>query len=150
MPPSLLVDIVYHYISIYLDALWYGDYMVATDVTPLFRALGDPTRRKIFEFLCERCCPVAVGESGNVHQVRGATVGDVCCRITGSEKFNSTISFHIKELRLAGLISSKKDGKFMVCSVRREAIDAMSEYLAALPNSDPSLCAPTDPSGNSK
>ena len=122
--------------------------MVATDVTPLFRALGDSTRRRIFEFLCERCCPVAVEETGEVHQVRGATVGDVCCHITGSEKFSSTISFHIKELRLAGLISAEKDGKFMVCSVRREAVDAMTQYLASLPSPDPSLCSPSDENGN--
>lgn len=119
--------------------------MVATDVTPLFRALGDPTRRRIFEFLCERCCPVALEESGDVHRLSGATVGDVCCHITGSEKFSSTISFHLKELRLAGLISAEKNGKFMVCSVRREAIKAMAEYLAALPSPDPALCAPTNP-----
>lgn len=121
--------------------------MVATDVTPLFRALGDPTRRRIFEFLCERCCPVAVEETGEVHQVKGATVGDVCCHITGSDKFSSTISFHIKELRLAGLINAEKDGKFMVCSVRREAIDAMTEYLASLPSPDPTLCGPTNLTG---
>lgn len=114
--------------------------MVDTDVTPLFKALGDPTRRRIFEFLCERCCPVALDETGEVHRVRGATVGDVCCHITGSEKFSSTISFHIKELRLAGLISAEKEGKFMVCSVRREAIVAMVDYLTSLLSPDPSLC----------
>jgi DNA-binding transcriptional ArsR family regulator len=117
--------------------------MVATDMTLLFRALGDPTRLRIFEFLCARCCPVALGEAGEVHQMRGATVGDVCCHITGSEKFSSTISFHIKELRLAGLICAEKDGKFMVCSVRREAVAAMTEYLAALPSMDTSACTPT-------
>lgn len=104
------------------------------DITALFRALGDPTRRRIFEFLCERCCPVALEDSGEVHPVTGATVGDVCCHVTGSEKFSSTISFHLKELRLAGLITVEKNGKFMVSSVRREAIQAMSDYLAALPS----------------
>jgi DNA-binding transcriptional ArsR family regulator len=122
--------------------------MVATDVTPMFRALGDPTRRRIFEFLCERCCPVAVEETGEVHQIRGATVGDVCCHVTGSDKFSSTISFHIKELRLAGLITAERVGKFMVCSIRREAIGALNEYLASLPNPDPSLCSSSDPTGN--
>jgi hypothetical protein len=71
-------------------------------------------------------------------------VGDVCCHITGSERFSSTISFHIKELRLAGLISAEKDGKFMVCSVRREAIESMTAYLNSLPNPKPSLCNPTN------
>lgn len=108
----------------------------------MFRALGDSTRRRIFEFLCERCCPVAVEESGEVRPVAGVTVGEVCCQITGSDKFNSTISFHLKELRLAGLIVAEKRGKFIVCSVRREAIDAMSAYLDALPKADPEACIP--------
>ena len=112
--------------------------MTVTDITPLFRALGDPTRRRIFEFLCGRIFPVAVEETGDVHPFKGATVGDVCCHITGSDKFSSTISFHIKELRLAGLINAEKEGKYMVCSVRREAIDAMREYLNTLPS--PSSC----------
>jgi ArsR family transcriptional regulator, arsenate/arsenite/antimonite-responsive transcriptional repressor len=124
--------------------------MATTDVTALFRALGDPTRRRIFEFLCERCCPVAVEKTGEVRHVRGVTVGDVCCHITGSDKFSSTISFHIKELRLAGLINAEKDGKFMVCSVRREAIETMTEYLASLPSPEPALCPPIKQEGTTR
>lgn len=95
----------------------------------MFKALGDPTRARIFEFLCSKCCPVALDDSGDVRPVQGVTVGDVCCHVTGSEHFSSTVSFHIKELRLAGLIHAEKNGKFMVCSVRREAIQIMRDYL---------------------
>jgi ArsR family transcriptional regulator, arsenate/arsenite/antimonite-responsive transcriptional repressor len=95
----------------------------------MFKALGDPTRARIFEFLCARCHPVAVDDAGGVRPVQGVTVGEVCCHVTGGEQFSSTVSFHIKELRLAGLIRAEKNGKFMVCSVRREAIEAMREYL---------------------
>lgn len=112
------------------------------DVTAMFRALGDPTRRAIFEFLCDRCCPVALGDAGEVHRMQGATVGEVCCHVTGSEKFSSTISFHIKELRLAGLIAAEKDGKFMICSVRRPALEAMKDYLESLPTPQETTCAP--------
>lgn len=116
--------------------------MGEVDVTSMFRALGDPTRRAIFEFLCHRCCPVAIEDTGEVHQIQGATVGEVCCHITGSQKFSSTISFHIKELRLAGLISAEKEGKFMVCSVRRTAIDALKTYFNSLPTLQESECSP--------
>ena len=95
----------------------------------MFKALGDPTRARIFEFLCSKCNPVALDDSGDVRPVQGVTVGDVCCHITGSEQFSSTVSFHIKELRLAGLINAEKNGKFMVCSVKREAIQVMRDYL---------------------
>ncbi len=110
------------------------------DVTQAFRALGDPTRRRIFEFLCERCCPVALEDSGEVHPVQGVTVGEVCCHVTGSEKFSSTVSFHIKELRLAGLIEATKSGKFMICSARRDAIEAMADYLRQLAKPTSSVC----------
>lgn len=112
----------------------YTKCMTEPDVTAMFRALGDPTRRSIFEFLCQKCCPVAVDEAGDVHPILGATVGEVCCHVTGSDRFSSTISFHLKELRLAGLINAEKSGKYMVCSVNRESIRAMAEYLALLPS----------------
>lgn len=115
--------------------------MGEADVTAMFRALGDPTRRAIFEFLCERCCPVALEESGEVHPINGATVGEVCCHVTGSEKFSSTVSFHVKELRLSGLINADRNGKFMICSVRQDSVEALVNYLHALPKPDRS-CDP--------
>lgn len=103
------------------------------DVWPMFRALGDPTRIKIFEFLRGRCGKVAVGDSGDVHAVEGPTVGEVCCYVTGIEKANSGISFHLKELRTAGLITMEKRGKYMICGVNRDAIDAMDAFLGEEP-----------------
>lgn len=113
----------------------------------MFRALGDPTRRRIFEFLCARCCPVALDEAGDVRQLQGVTVGEVCCHITGTDKFSSTISFHLRELRLAGLINADKNGKFMVCSVKREAVDSMTDYLLSLPKPDANECEPVGTEG---
>ena len=94
-----------------------------------FKALGDPTRLRIFEFLRSCCCPVAVDESGGVSPVVGPTVGEVCCRITGVERVTSTISFHLKELRNAGLITMERRGKHILCGVRQDAIDQLAAYL---------------------
>lgn len=82
-----------------------------------------------------------MGEEGEVRPVSGATVGEVCCHVTGQEKVSSTVSFHLKELRLAGLIEAEKQGKFMICSVRREAVVAMKQYLAELPMALADECA---------
>ncbi len=100
-----------------------------------FKALGDPTRLRIFEFLRACSCEVTVGDSGEVRTVDGPTAGAVCCHVTGIDKVTSTISFHLKELRNAGLIRMEKRGKHMVCSVNREAERALADYLT-----DPAGC----------
>jgi len=94
-----------------------------------FKALGDPTRLRIFNFLRSCCCPVALGESGEVRPVNGPTVGEVCCQVTGADKITSTISFHLKELRNAGLITMEKRGKNMICSVDGEAVRNLAATL---------------------
>lgn len=99
------------------------------DVVAMFKALGDPTRLHIFEFLRSCCCPVALEETGDVRPVDGPTVGEVCCHVTGAEQINSKISHHLKELRLAGLITIERRGKNMICGVNREAIAALTAYL---------------------
>jgi ArsR family transcriptional regulator len=98
-------------------------------VALMFKALGDPTRLHIFNFLRGCCCPVAVEESGDVRPVIGPTVGDICCHITGADKINSTISHHIKELRLAGLVTVERRGKNMICGISRAALGLLKGYL---------------------
>jgi ArsR family transcriptional regulator len=102
-----------------------------TTFAGMFKALGDPTRLRIFEFLRDCCCPVAVEETGDVRPVIGPTVGEVCCHITGMETINSTISHHIRELRLAGLVTVERRGKNMICGINHKALDALAAYLGA-------------------
>lgn len=99
----------------------------------IFRALGDPTRLGIFEML--RCCAgeegVEIGETGELRPAGSLSVGEVCCRLGGSM---STISHHLKELRLAGLIRMEKRGRWIFCSVNPsslETIRAFSEFPGA-------------------
>lgn len=96
----------------------------------MFKALGDPTRLRIFLFLRDCCCPVTIGEDGAVRPVTGPTVGEVCCHVTGTAAVTSTISFHLKELRQAGLVTMETRGKNRVCSVNREAVAALAEFLS--------------------
>ncbi len=105
------------------------------DYALMFKALGDPTRLRIFDFLRAQRCLVAVGEAGDVRPVsarsiEGPTVGEVCCHVMpGAQQINSTISHHLKELRLAGLITVERRGKNMICGVNRRAVAALAAYL---------------------
>ncbi len=99
------------------------------DLPTIFKALGDPTRLRIFEFLRDCCCPVAVEETGDVRPVVGPTVGEVCCQVTGMEKITSSVSFHLKELRQAGLITMERRGKNMICSVNQDTVAKLAAYF---------------------
>ncbi len=100
------------------------------DPSAQFKALGDPTRLRIFGFLCACCCPVAVEDTGDVRPVQGPTVGEVCCQVLGTDKIPSSVSFHLKELRQAGLITMERRGKNMICGVNRAAVARLAAYLS--------------------
>ena len=110
------------------------------DMTAVFKALSDPTRRSLYEFLCTRCCPVALEEDGAVRPVDGPTVGEVCCVVTGLSHIPSRVSFHLRELRLAGLITMEKRGKNVICGVNQPALDALRDYMNGLHQSGLGCC----------
>ncbi|MEP0766288.1 MAG: helix-turn-helix transcriptional regulator [Fimbriimonadia bacterium] len=96
-----------------------------------FKALGEPTRLRIFCFLRDVCRPVAMDDSGDVRRVHGQTVGEVCCHVTGEERVSSAVSFHLKELRTSGLIDVTRQGRHLICSVNPEAVRALANFVEA-------------------
>lgn len=103
----------------------------AIERAAMFKALGDPTRVRIFDFLRQRCCAVAIEESGEVRPVQGPSFGEVCCHVTGKDKVDTRMSFHLNVLKDAGLITVERRGRFMVCGVNEDAIATLAGYLAA-------------------
>ena len=110
------------------------------ELAAMFKALGDPTRLHIFEFLRDCCCPVALEDNGDVRPVAGPTVGEICCHVTGAERITSTISFHLKELRLAGLITVERRGKNMICAVNPDTAASLAAYLGRTADDKRSAC----------
>ena len=95
-----------------------------------FKALGDPTRLHIVEFLAKMCCHrAAVDDQGGVE---GPTAGEICCHITGAEKITSTVSQHLHELEAAELVRIERNGKRMVCTLRTEQLETLADYLRGL------------------
>lgn len=94
-----------------------------------FKALGDPTRLRIFDHLCGCAQEVAVEESGTARDVIGLTVGAICCHLNGEETGRSNVSFHLKELRTVGLITMERRGKHIICAHVPDALGALAQYF---------------------
>lgn len=107
--------------------------LTEVEAAAFFKALGDPTRLRIFSFL-RSCCPnseIALDEeTGAARPIHGATVGEVCCFVTGEDRITSTISHHLRELRLAGLVSVERRGKNMICRLNRDTVTQLADYLS--------------------
>ncbi len=89
-----------------------------------FHALSDETRLGILECLrsCERC---------------------VCELTDHLDAAQSRLSFHLRVLKEAGLVSDRREGRWMYYTLNREALDQAAELihgLAAVPAGRSSGC----------
>ncbi len=109
-----------------------------------FKALGDPTRLRIYQFLRGQHSPVALDDDGNVRAVVGPTVGEVCCHVTGKERITSTISEHLKELRRAGLVRMERRGKNMICGINPDDLALLGIFFLEEPPSAQACCSPDE------
>jgi DNA-binding transcriptional ArsR family regulator len=73
---------------------------IVRDVGDVFKALADPTRRKILDELSER---------------NGQTLFEICSRLATKHQLGSSrqaISQHLDVLEKAGLIRSRREGRY--------------------------------------
>ncbi|MBW4461901.1 MAG: metalloregulator ArsR/SmtB family transcription factor [Nodosilinea sp. WJT8-NPBG4] len=78
-----------------------------------FKALSDPLRLEVIELLrSQEMC-----------------VCDLCDRM---EIAQSKLSFHLKTLREAGLISARQDGRWIYYSLNPAEFGELEDYLSAL------------------
>lgn len=105
--------------------------MADETISHVLKALADPTRLHIVEFLAKCACGQVslLDESG---AVEGPTAGEVCCHITGADKITSTVSHHLHELESAGVIKLEKRGKTTVCTLIPSSLAKLSEHFTDL------------------
>lgn len=85
--------------------------MTAKQFELIAKALADPRRMALLEVIAgERECP--------------------CQKLRQEFPVSkATISHHIKELVRAGLVEAHRDGQFLHCEVRRDALEAYTAEL---------------------
>ncbi|MET8155509.1 metalloregulator ArsR/SmtB family transcription factor [Sphaerisporangium sp. NPDC005289] len=89
------------------------DASVAGDMAPMFKALGDPVRLRLLSLIAS-------------HPDREVCVCDM------SEDFDlssPTISYHLKVLRAAGLITADRRGTWVYYSTVATALDRLARLL---------------------
>ncbi len=89
-------------------------------------ALADPTRRRIIALLRKRgCC--------SCDAVRDADPGLCVCDLESALSLRQpTITHHIQVLREAGLISTRKIGRWLYCRRNEDALDELAAWLRRL------------------
>lgn len=87
--------------------------LTSSDAARWFHALSDETRLEILRRLSKRECCV--------------------CELTDAmDAAQSRLSFHLKTLRTAGLISGRREGRWMYYSLNPEVLESMAEFIAGL------------------
>ena len=90
----------------------------------VFKALADPTRRTILDELAER---------------DGQTLFELCARLTTRHGLASTrqaISQHLAVLEEAGLVATRKEGRYKFHDLQRAPLEHLTERWLA-PREDP-------------
>lgn len=95
----------------------------------MFKALSNPNRLKIFLKLASCCSPTPKGNVMYSVDEACACVGELG-RDLGVVP--STVSHHIKELHRAGLISMKRDGQTIRCSVEPKTVEELSSFFSKI------------------
>ncbi|WP_392544039.1 ArsR/SmtB family transcription factor [Oryzobacter telluris] len=84
----------------------------AESAAAVFKALGDPVRLRIFSLIAS------------------APNGELCvCDVLDVGVSQPTVSHHLRKLREAGLLTSRKDGTWVHYRVAPEALAAMAALL---------------------
>ena len=84
----------------------------------IFKAIGDPTRREILEFL---------RKEGRL------AAGDIAARFDMTQ---ATVSHHLSILKEAGLINDKREGKYIFYEINTSIFEDVLQWLVGFIKGD--------------
>lgn len=87
----------------------------------IFKALGNPSRLKIFLRLASCCRPGSISKPRPLNYV-GELGSDLGLA-------PSTLSHHLKELQSANLIQTRRSGQNIECWVTPETLDGLADFF---------------------
>ena len=119
-PEKFLDKKIYYFIFLYMSK--YKNSQLE-EFAEIFKALSNPNRLKIFKRLTSCCEPgtVCVIDGGGT-----AYVGELGNEVDIAP---STVSHHIKELKRAGLIRTRRQGQKIECWVDPQTIQSIKDFL---------------------
>lgn len=109
------------------------------DFAPLFHALGDSHRLMILHLLSSTEETYCVEEQNGVATEStpvAMTAGKIGSFLFGNKVSGSLLSYHLKELKNAGLIQELRCGRCRYYRLNRERIKTLRNFLDNLLNSD--------------
>ena len=113
--------------------------MKLSNYSKIFKALSNEQRLKIFMMIYKNCCAPEGFPVGAEFRLKDEP--ESCCSNRGGlEKAftkicdcmslsRSTISHHFKELQNAGLITCEREGQTYRCSVNKDAVKSIKDFL---------------------
>ncbi len=90
------------------------------ELTNFFKALSDPTRRKVLQLLREK----------------DMTPSEILEKLTGVTQ--PTLSHHLDILKRADLVTSEREGQFIRYSLNMSVVDMTLDYIMQFRRSDKS------------
>jgi DNA-binding transcriptional ArsR family regulator len=99
--------------------------MQQRDLTQIFSSLAGETRIRLLQALKTKALGCA--------DLDNCDLSDRCCNVTElAEAVGlavSTTSYHIRELRLAGLIQTQRQGKLIYCSIDTDTTEQLAQFF---------------------
>ena len=102
------------------------------DFVPVFSSLAGETRLRLLLTLREKALDCT--------DSTGCDLSERCCDVGElAESLGmaiSTVSYHLRELRLAGLIKTERRTNHIYCSINRETTEQLMHFFASFAQQD--------------